>query len=116
MIHNLIKVLAFGTLLSSVAGQAQAAEEIRIGVLYPTSGGCAVFGGPLLKGHELMVQEVNAKGGVLGKKIVFIHRDSKCNPAASTAAARDMIAKDKVHFLVGGVSSAVGQAVSEIAK
>jgi branched-chain amino acid transport system substrate-binding protein len=95
---------------------ARADEEIRVGVLYPTTGFCVVFGKPALQGHDIMVDKINAAGGLLGKKVVSFHRDSKCKPADATAAARDLITKDKVHFLVGGVSSSVGQAVSEIAK
>ena len=109
--------LAGALLCAAGATQGLAAEgEIKVGVLYPTSGFCIIFGKPALQGHEIMVNKINAAGGVLGKKITWVHRDSKCKPAAGTAAARDLIAKDKVDFLVGGVSSAVGQAVSEIAK
>lgn len=98
-------------------GTAKAADdEIRVGVLYPTSGFCIIFGKPALQGHEIMVDKINAAGGLLGKKIKWFHRDSKCKPPAATAAARDLITKDKVQFLVGGVSSSVGQAISEIAK
>ncbi len=95
---------------------AAAEDEIRVGTLYPTSGFCIIFGEPALKGHEIMVEKINAAGGIGGKKIVTVQRDTKCNPAEATAAARDMITKDKVQFLLGGVSSAVGQAVSEVAK
>jgi len=100
----------------SMTAAVQAADTIKVGVLYPTSGFCIIFGDPALKGHEIMVNKINAAGGVLGKKIEWVHRDSKCNPSEATAAARDLIAKDDVQFLVGGVSSSVGQAVSEVAK
>ena len=116
MSFRLTTFSAFVAFVLGLAGAASAADEIRVGVLYPTSGFCIIFGEPALKGHEIMVNKVNAAGGVLGKKIVFFHRDSKCKPAAATAAARDLITKDKVQFLVGGVSSSVGQAISEIAK
>lgn len=91
-------------------------DEIRIGVLYATSGVCLIFGELALKGHQMLVDKINAEGGLLGKKIVTYHRDSKCNPAEATAAARDLIAKDGVDYLVGGISSSEGQAISEVAK
>lgn len=103
-------------IMIAAAQSAAAQEEIRVGTLYPTSGFCIIFGEPALQGHQIMVDKINAAGGINGKKVVTVQRDSKCNPAEATAAARDMITKDKVQFLLGGVSSAVGQAVSEVAK
>ena len=111
----LLGAVALGS-LGFAAPAFAASDEIRVGVLYPTSGFCVIFGKPALQGHEIMVNKINAAGGVLGKKIVWFHRDSKCKPNAGTTGARDLIAKDKVDFLVGGVSSAVGQAVSEVAR
>jgi len=103
--------------LAFAGSQAVAADgEIRIGTLYPTSGFCVIFGDPALRGHQIMVDKINAAGGLNGRKIVSVQRDSKCNPAEATAAARDLITKDNVDFLVGGVSSSVGQAVSEVAR
>lgn len=117
MKRHIVLSLAGALLYAAGATQATAAEgEIRVGVLYPTSGFCIIFGKPALQGHEIMVNKINAAGGILGKKVVWFHRDSKCKPAAATPAARDLIVKDKVQFLVGGVSSSVGQAISEIAK
>ena len=117
MKRRIVLSLAHALLYAAGATQATAAEgEIRVGVLYPTSGFCIIFGKPALQGHEIMVNKINAAGGILGNKVVWFHRDSKCKPAAATTGARDLIAKDKVQFLVGGVSSSVGQAISEIAK
>ncbi len=116
MTNRLIATAACALLWVAGAGAAQAAEEIRVGVLYPTTGFGLIFGKPALIGHEMMVDKINAAGGLLGKKVVWFHRDSKLKPATATAAARDLVAKDKVQFLLGGVSSSVGQAISEVAK
>lgn len=104
-----------GTVAMST-GSFAAEGEVRIGALYATSGPCLIFGELALDGHNMLVDEINAAGGIDGKQIVTIHRDSKCNPAEATAAARDMIAKDDVDFLIGGISSSEGQAISEVAK
>jgi branched-chain amino acid transport system substrate-binding protein len=112
----LVQLTVTAVLALGITGGALAQEEIRVGVLYPTSGFCIIFGKPALQGHEMMAQKLNAAGGVNGKKIVTFHRDSKCNPKDATAAARDLITKERVQFLIGGVSSAEGQAISEIAK
>ena len=49
------------------AGTAFAQEPIRIGVLYPLPGGGAVYGVPALAGHELAIEDLDAKGGILGR-------------------------------------------------
>jgi branched-chain amino acid transport system substrate-binding protein len=51
------------------AGTAFAQEPIRIGVLYPLTGGGAVYGVPALAGHQLAIEELNAKGGIMGRKV-----------------------------------------------
>ena len=95
---------------------AGAADPIRIGVLYPTSGSGAVFGTPALLGHTMAVDEINAAGGVDGRLLVSVVRDTKLKPAAAAAAAKELITKEEVHVLVGGLSSAVGLAISEVAR
>lgn len=103
--------------VSAGMSSASAQEEpIRVGVLYPVTGFGQLFGQPALLGHEIMVENINEAGGLLGREVVTIHRDSKLNPADATAAARDLIAKDGADFLIGGVSSSVGQAISEVAR
>lgn len=111
------RVLSSMLMLLAVSISASAQEDpIRVGVLYPLTGFGQIFGQPALTGHELMVEKINDAGGLLGREVVTIHRDSKLNPGDATAAARDLIAKDDVDFLIGGVSSSVGQAISEVAR
>lgn len=111
------KISLAGLLAGVCVTSAMADEnEIRIGALYTTSGICQIFGELALEGHQMLVDKINADGGLNGKKLVTYHRDTKCNPGEATAAARDLIAKDEVDFLVGGISSSEGQAISEIAK
>jgi branched-chain amino acid transport system substrate-binding protein len=89
---------------------------IRIGVLYPTSGMGQTSGAPALLGHEMMVDRINAEGGLLGREVISIHRDSQSDPATATALARELISRDNVHFLIGGLTSAEGQAISGVAR
>jgi ABC-type branched-subunit amino acid transport system substrate-binding protein len=67
-------------------------------------------------GHQLAVEELNAKGGIMGRKIESIERDDKMNPAAASSTMKELITKDKVDIVVGGLSSAVGLAMSELSK
>ena len=95
---------------------AQAAEPIKIGFPIPLSGPTAVYGEPILKGAQMAVAEINAKGGVLGRKLELLSRDSKANADEAVRLSREMIIKDGVDFLVGTLTSAEAPAVSTIAK
>ena len=99
-----------------VLAGASAQAEIRLGVLYPIAGTGAVYGVPAMFGHDLAVEEINAAGGVLGQELATFKRDTKLKPAAAAAAAKELITKDGVNVLIGGLSSAVGLAISEVAK
>lgn len=104
-------------LMATTALPAQAQDEpIRIGVLLPTSGGCATAGTRALEGHEAFVSAINENGGLLGRQVETVHRDSQCNPSVATAAARDLVTLNEVDFLIGGVSSAEALAISEVAR
>ncbi len=95
---------------------AQAADPIKVGMPMVLSGPGALFGEPTLKGAQMLVDEVNAKGGVIGRKLELISRDSKGNADDAVRVAREMILKDNVDFLVGTFTAAEGPAVSPIAK
>lgn len=95
---------------------ASAADTIKIGFPIPLSGPTAVYGKPVLAGAQMAVSEINAKGGVLGKKLEILARDSKANADESVRLARELIIKDNVDFLVGTLTSAEAPAVSTVAK
>jgi branched-chain amino acid transport system substrate-binding protein len=95
---------------------ATAADPIKIGFPIPLSGPTAVYGEPLLKGAEMAVAEINAKGGVLGRKFEILSRDSKANADEAVRLARELIIKNNVDFLVGTLTSAEAPAVSTVAK
>ena len=95
---------------------AQAADPIKIGFPIPLSGPTAVYGKPVLAGAEMAVQEINAKGGVLGRKLELLSRDSKANADEAVRLARELIIKDSVDFLAGTLTSAEAPAVSTVAK
>src|SRR5579864_5331752 len=95
---------------------ARAADSIKIGFPIPLSGPTAVYGKPVLAGAEMAVKEINAKGGVLGRKLELIARDSKANADEAVRLARELIIKDSVDFLAGTLTSAEAPAVSTIAR
>ncbi len=104
-------------IISSGINTAHAQDDnIKIGVLLPTTGGCATAGTRALEGHSAYVSALNTDGGLLGRQVETVHRDSQCNPSVATAAARDLVTKDGVDVLIGGVSSSEALAISEVAK
>jgi branched-chain amino acid transport system substrate-binding protein len=95
---------------------ARAADNIKIGFPIPLSGPTAVYGEPILKGAQMAVAEINAKGGVLGRKFELLPRDSKANADEAVRLSRELIIKDNVDFLLGTLTSAEAPAVSTVAK
>jgi branched-chain amino acid transport system substrate-binding protein len=103
--------------LAACAPMAASAEStVKIGFPMPLSGPAAVYGAPIVKGAELAVSELNAKGGVLGRKLELLERDSKANADEAVRLARELIIKNNVDFLIGTLTSAEAPAVSTIAK
>ena len=100
----------------ALGAPANAQNTIKIGVPMPLSGPGALYGEPSVKGARMFADEINAAGGVLGKKIELVIRDSKASADEAVRVSREMILKEEVQFLVGTFTSAEGPAVSTIAK
>jgi branched-chain amino acid transport system substrate-binding protein len=86
-----IAVVAF-----AAAPSARAAETIKIGAAFALSGSIAVYGEGFKKCIDLAVEEINAKGGIKGKKIEIVYKDNKSNPKDCVTAVRKLITVDKV--------------------
>jgi branched-chain amino acid transport system substrate-binding protein len=71
---------------------------------------------PYRKGMDLAVEEVNAAGGVLGRKLEIVVRDDNGNPGDAVRVAEELIAREKVALLMGTFASNVGLAVADLAK
>ncbi|MBF0611050.1 MAG: substrate-binding protein [Magnetococcales bacterium] len=91
-----------------------AAESVKIGINYPKTGPYEVEGLDQWRATELALEEINAGGGILGKKVELLWRDSQSKPDVSTQNAKDLIAEG-AKMLFGGSSSAVAIAVAKVA-
>ncbi len=113
-----LKLLIPAVALALLAAPAYAAKKkpIKIGLLYALSGLAAVYTKGTVIGHEIAAEEINAKGGVLGRKIKFVVRDNKLKPGIAVKEFRRLVTKDKVDFVMGIISSGVALAVSQVAK
>ncbi|HZQ01519.1 MAG TPA: ABC transporter substrate-binding protein [Reyranella sp.] len=112
--HRLLAGLSAAAAVSFSA-PTFAQEPIKIGELnsYKVF---AAFLDPYKKGWELAVEQVNASGGVLGRKIEIVSRDDNGNPADAVRAAEELLTREKVAFLIGTFPSNVGLAVGDFAK
>jgi len=116
-IRALISVLvaAVGLAAVPVPGYAQDKKPIKIGLLYSLSGLAAVYTEGTVIGHQIAAEEINAKGGIKGRKIEYVVRDDKLKPGEAVKEFRRMVTRDQVDFVMGVISSGVALAVSEVA-
>ena len=96
-------------------GILKADDTIKIGHLTPRTGFLGQVGEYGFKGATLAVEELNAAGGILGRKIDLIAEDS-VNPSTAVTKAQKLIERDKVLCMLGEVSSASGLAIAEQAR
>jgi branched-chain amino acid transport system substrate-binding protein len=101
---GLAAVLVAGTALVS-AGFAQA--PVKIGVIQPLSGPVAASGNYVRMGAEIARDWVNAKGGVLGRKVDLVIEDNKSDPKEAASAAEKLIVRDKVPAIMGAWGSSM---------
>src|SRR5271165_3327841 len=83
----------------------RAADSIKVGVDTPLSGTYAPIGKQVRWGAELAVKEINAAGGVGGRKFELIFEDEEANPAVAVRKAEKLLQQDKVDLLTGTVNS-----------
>jgi branched-chain amino acid transport system substrate-binding protein len=89
------------------------AQDIRIGGLLETSGFIASLGQPGLEGAQLAIEQVNAAGGVNGRKLVFINVNSESDNTKTVSGFRRLVEQDRVVAVVGPMSSGSVFAVAD---
>src|SRR5260370_41458449 len=106
-------VLPVGIALgSSESRYAMAADPIKVGLVAALSGQSAKSGEGITRGLTIAIDEINAGGGVLGGRMLeLVRRDDESNPAKGQTAARELIDKEGVAILFGGIDSPVSLAI-----
>ncbi|HEV7438810.1 MAG TPA: ABC transporter substrate-binding protein, partial [Methylobacterium sp.] len=102
--------LALALALASGAARAETGA-IRIGVNEPLTGPFAASGTYVVNGAKIAADEINAKGGVLGRKIELVIEDNKSNPTEAAAVAEKLITSDKTPVMMGAWGSSLPLAV-----
>lgn len=109
--------IAAGSAALAMPGLVRAqAETIRIGFPTPLTGPFAAEAKDQVKSAELAVKLFNDRGGVAGRKVELLVRDDKLNAGEAATRTLELIEKDKVHAIVGALSSAVQLAVNEVTR
>ena len=93
---------------------AASAQDIKIGYSGALSGPAAFTGLDIKRGAEMAVDEINAKGGVKGRKLVLVSRDDEHNPVRTVAQYRELVERERVVAMLGATNSASMLAVTPI--
>ncbi|MBI3993437.1 MAG: ABC transporter substrate-binding protein [Candidatus Lambdaproteobacteria bacterium] len=102
--------------LAFAVAAGQAAETIKIGSLTDTTGPYATIGVEQHNATEMAIEEINAAGGLLGRKLEMVREDDASNPGKSATKAEKLFLQDKVDFIVGTISSGATLNAMNIAK
>ncbi len=102
------------TALAAMAGhvgavESSAAEPVKIGVAGAHSGDLASYGIPTVRAAELVVKDVNSRGGVLGRQVQLLVEDDVCQPGVATNTAQKLVSQG-VHAVIGHICSGATKA------
>ena len=103
--------LAVALLIGALAARPEAQQTIKVGVIQPLTGAFAASGTYVSNGARIAADEINAGGGVLGRKIELVVEDNKSNPTEAASVAEKLIVRDKVPVLMGAWGSSLTLAV-----
>jgi branched-chain amino acid transport system substrate-binding protein len=96
--------------------EAQAQQKtIKYGTMHPLTGAYSVLGLDQQRATEMAVEEWNAKGGVLGHKIVWVHRDDELKGNVAIRRAKELVEEEKCDFIGGTLSGSISLAMNELA-
>ncbi|PYM50385.1 MAG: ABC transporter substrate-binding protein, partial [Candidatus Rokuibacteriota bacterium] len=96
--------------------RAQGGDPIRIGCPLPLTGPFAALAADMQRGAQLAVDELNAKGGVMSRKVEVLFRDDQLKPAVGAQRTKELIENEKCLFIVGGLAAHVQMAINEQTK
>jgi branched-chain amino acid transport system substrate-binding protein len=118
MRKSFLRVLCAIAIGASVGGAAvaQDAKPIRIGEINSYTGPIAAFTQVYRRGFDLAVEQINANGGVIGRKLEVVYRDDNFSPADAVRMAGELALNEKVDLLAGGYLSPIGFAIASYAQ
>ena len=109
-------VIALCAVSMAFAGGKKDSDTVSIGAIFPLSGSVAFYGNESRDGALLAIEEVNAAGGLLGKKLALISEDDEGNAEKTVNAFTKLTTRDKVTFIIGSSTSGTTQAMTTLAQ
>ncbi len=113
MIKHLKQLTTALACLTVMAAAPTQAQDIKVGALYPFSGGLALLGDESFRGTEMAVEEKNANGGINGKKIVLVKADA-VDANQAVGEARRLTSVENVSAIFGSYASGVSSAATQV--
>ncbi len=110
----LITVLSFLIAAFAVNCKRGSSDAIRVGALFAVTGPASFLGAPEKKTVEMFVEELNAKGGVAGKKVELIVKDTAGNPDKAVSFAKQLIEENRVFAIIGPSTSGESLQIKEL--
>lgn len=101
------RAAVFAALLACAVSGAAFAQPIRIGLIFPLTGGSQDMGNSARVGAQVAVDEINQVGGYLGRPLELVVRDDKADPETGLKHAEDLVLKEKVHASIGFCNTGV---------
>ena len=114
--NKILRKLAAGAVVALASLATQAAEPIRIGSVLSVTGPAAFLGDPELKTLQLYVEDINKKGGVLGRPLQLVHYDDGSDANKANGFAKRLLDDDKVDLLIGGTTTGATMAIVPLAE
>ena len=108
--------LAVAGLFAFTGCGEKSGETVKIGAIGPLSGAVAVYGVDCLNGINLAAEEINAAGGINGKKIEIVSEDDEGNPEKSVNAYKKIVTQKKTKLIVGSLTSGCAMAITSLAQ
>src|SRR3981081_4615398 len=93
---------------------ARGENPVRMGMVDPLTGGYAAPAGHEVRGAKLAVEQLNAKGGILGRQVELLVEDSANDVGTGVQKARKLIERDQVNFMIGDVNSGIAAAIAQV--
>jgi len=113
--HKLLTLIAAAAMAAAMTTGALAADTIKIGVAGAHSGDLASYGLPTVKAAELVVNDINARGGINGAKVELLVEDDVCKPEVATNTATKLVSEG-VNVVIGHICSGATKAALPIYK
>jgi branched-chain amino acid transport system substrate-binding protein len=117
--ENAMKTVKAASLLllsTALLARPALADEIKIGALLAVTGPASFLGAPEARTLEMLVEQTNAKGGIKGKKIKLIVKDTGASPEKAISFAKQLIEEEKVFAIIGPSTSGESMAIKNLAE